>query len=84
MPPARLPNQSTALIFHGLKYQGATFDLTIESQLYHLNVRALDSSGSRSLIYEHETQRGTLNVNDLLSFPLDTLLIIRPAVPLCP
>ena len=84
MPPAHLPNQSTGLIYHGLKYYGAIFDLTIESTMYYLNVRALSIDDSRPLIYEHEQQRGTLKVNDLLSFPVGTRLIIRPATPLCP
>jgi len=84
MPPARLPNRSTGLVFHGLKYYGATFDLTIESTMYHLNVRALSTDDSRPLMYEHEQQRGSLKINDLFSFPTDTRLIIHPATPLCP
>jgi hypothetical protein len=84
MPPASLPNRSTGLVFHGLKYYGATFDLTIESKMYHLDVRALSTDGSKSLIYEHEQQRGSLSVNDRLSFPVDTRLVIRPATQLCP
>jgi hypothetical protein len=83
MPSGHLPNQSTSLILHGLKYQGATLDLTIESQIYHLYVRALSTNSSRPLVYEHEQQHGTLHVTDLLSFPVDTRLIIRPATPLC-
>jgi hypothetical protein len=47
-------------------------------------VRALSTDDSRPLMYEHEQQRGSLKVNDLLSFPTDTRLIIHPATPLCP
>jgi hypothetical protein len=83
-PPARLPNRSSALVLHGLKYYGATFDLTIESGMYRLHVRVLDGSDAKSLVYEHSQSSGTLKVDDVLSFPVDTRLIIRPATPLCP
>ncbi|UJR10942.1 hypothetical protein I4U23_015127 [Adineta vaga] len=83
-PPPRLPNSSNALIFHGIKYYGAIFDLTIENSMYYLNVRALDSNNGRSLIYRHNQQNGTLKRNDILSFPVDTRLIIQPTTSLCP
>ncbi|CAF3978048.1 unnamed protein product [Rotaria sp. Silwood2] len=83
MPPSRLPNRSTQLVFHGLKYNGATLDLTIEKEMYHVSVRALNNDNSKSILYEHEQQRGSLRVNDILSFPVDTRLIIYLATPLC-
>ncbi|CAF1126931.1 unnamed protein product [Adineta steineri] len=84
MPPARLPNQSTGLVFHGLKYYGATLDLTIENSMYHLNVRELNVDSSRPLIYQNEQKRDILKVGDYLSFPIKTRLIIQPETPLCP
>ena len=83
-PPARLPNRSTALVLHGLKYFGASFDLTIESSQYRLHVRALDTDSAKSLVYQHSQGSGALKINDVLSFPVNTRLIIRPASPLCP
>ncbi|CAF3539667.1 unnamed protein product [Rotaria sp. Silwood1] len=84
MPPGRLPNRSTQLAFHGLKYNGATFDVMIEKEMYHVNVVALNNDNSQSMLYEHEQQRGSLRVNDTLSFRVDTRLIIHLAAPLCP
>ncbi|CAF1604892.1 unnamed protein product [Adineta ricciae] len=83
MPPKSLPNQSTNLIFHGLKYQGATLDLTMDSQMYQLYVRALDNA-SQPLVYEHDQQHGILHATDLLHFPVATRLSIHPATPICP
>lgn len=82
-PPARLPNRSTSLVFHGLKYQGAIFDLTIDNKMYHLNVRALNINSSIIRMYDHQQQHGILKINDLLSFSVDTRLTIRPQTPLC-
>ncbi|CAF3842733.1 unnamed protein product [Rotaria sordida] len=84
MPPSRLPNRSTQLAFHGLKYNGATFDLRIEKEMYHVSVRTLNNNNSQSMLYEHEQQRGSLRVNDILSFPVGTRLIIHLATSLCP
>lgn len=83
-PPGRLPNRSTALILHGLKYFGASLDLTVESDVYRLQVRILSSDSTKSLVYQHSQGSGTLKVNDILSFPVDTRLVIRPSIPLCP
>ncbi|CAF0978558.1 unnamed protein product [Adineta ricciae] len=51
--------------------------------LYGLNVRAFDGSNSQSLVYQHAQQTDTFHVNDVLSFLMDTNLIIRPTTPLC-
>ena len=83
MPPNDLPNNSTALIFHGLKYHGGTFDLTVEEKTYTVRIRTLGSDPSEALVYEHAEKNGALNVNDVISFPTGTRLTIRPKIPLC-
>jgi trehalose/maltose hydrolase-like predicted phosphorylase len=83
-PPNRLPNQARKLIFHGLKYQGTVLDLTIDNKMYEIFVSAQNSSDSIPLVYEHGGHHDSLKLNDRLSFPINTRLIIRRLVPLCP
>jgi hypothetical protein len=52
--------------------------------MYEIFVRAQNSNESVPLVYEHGNRHGTLRLNDRLSFPIDTRLIIRRSVPLCP
>ncbi|CAF2988141.1 unnamed protein product [Rotaria sp. Silwood2] len=81
MPRGHLPNQATKLIFHGLKYLRATLDLAIDGNMYHLTVQ--EFNGSYSLVYEHGKDQGSLKLNDSLSCPIDTRLIIHPSTPIC-
>lgn len=83
MPPSRLPNNATALIFHGLKYYGGVFDLKVENQMYYLTVEALDLDQGQTLLYEHSQRNGTLTKNSILNFPTETRLVIRPKDALC-
>ncbi len=80
-PYGHLPDQATKFIFHGIKYQGFTLDLIINSTIYEIFV---NSQNNNTLLYEHEEDRGVLKSNDHLSFPINTLLIIRPLIPFCP
>ncbi|CAF3800527.1 unnamed protein product [Rotaria sp. Silwood1] len=83
-PHGHLPGQATKLIFHGIKYQGFVLDLTIDNKIYEIFVSSQNNNNSISLIYEHEDHHGLLEVNDRLSFSIDTHLIIRQSVALCP
>jgi trehalose/maltose hydrolase-like predicted phosphorylase len=83
-PRGHLPNEATKLVFHGLKYQGTEIDLTIDKEMYEIFIRTQYGDGSTSLVYEHGTNRGSLKVNDRLSFPADSRLIIRRSEALCP
>jgi trehalose/maltose hydrolase-like predicted phosphorylase len=80
-PHGHLPDQATKFIFHGIKYQGFVLDLTINNTMYEIFVSA---QSNISLVYENGEQRGSLKVNDRLSFPIDTDLIIRRSKTLCP
>ncbi len=82
-PRGHLPNQATKLIFHGLKYQGFALDLIIDNKMYEIVIRTQDSNNSVSLVYENGEHHGSLKLDDRLSFPTDTCLIIRRSVALC-
>ena len=82
-PRGHLPNQATKFIFRGIKYQGATLDLTINNKMYEIFVSAQSSSDYIPLVYEHGERRDSLKLNDRFSFPIDTHLIIRRSVALC-
>ncbi|CAF3541630.1 unnamed protein product [Rotaria sp. Silwood1] len=83
-PRGHLPNQVTKFIFHGLKYQGTTIDLTIDNDMYEIFIRAQNINNSVPLLYKQGENNGPLKLNDRLSFPIDTHVIIRRLVPLCP
>lgn len=83
-PRGHLPNEATKIVFHGIKYQGAELDLTIDNDMYEIFVRAQQNDDSVSLSYEHGSNRGSLKANDRLSFPADSRLIIRRSEALCP
>lgn len=83
-PHGHLPDQATKFIFHGIKFQEFSFDLTIDNKTYELFVRARNSNKFIPLVYEHPQQRGSLQVNDRLSFPVNTRLVIRRAKAFCP
>lgn len=82
-PRGHLPNQATKLILRGIKYQGSELDITIGRKMYEVHVRTSSADKSVTLVYQHGTTFGLLNVNDRLSFPADTRLIIRRSTPLC-
>ena len=82
-PHGHLPDQATKFIFHGIKYLGFVFDLTIDNKMYDIFVRARNNTNFIPLVYEHQQQRGSLQVNDRLSFPVNTRLIIRRSITLC-
>ncbi|CAF2594072.1 unnamed protein product [Rotaria sp. Silwood2] len=83
MPPPRLPNQAKKLIFHGLKYHGAILDLTIDNQIYHLDVRMINNNDFMPLVYEYEEQQFPLMNNSRLSYRINTRLVIRPSTRFC-
>jgi len=83
-PHSHLPDQATKFIFHGIKYQEFALDLTVDNNTYEIFVSAQSNIDYISLVYEHEEHRGSLKVNDRLSFPIDTGLIIRRSKTLCP
>jgi trehalose/maltose hydrolase-like predicted phosphorylase len=83
-PRGHLPNGATKLVLHGLKYQGTSLDLTIDNKMYEIFVRAQDSNESVPLVYEYGADHGSLKLNDRLSFSIDTRLIIRRSMALCP
>ncbi|CAF1270300.1 unnamed protein product [Adineta steineri] len=83
-PRAHLPDQATKFTFHGIKYQGFIFDLTINSNMYEIFVRVQSNSNYIFLVYEYGEHRGSLQLNDRLSFPIGTPLIIRRSITLCP
>ncbi len=83
-PHGHLPDQATKFIFHGIKYQGFALDLTVDNNTYEIFVSAQSNIDYISLVYEHGEHRGSLKVNDRLSFPIDTRLIIRRLITLCP
>jgi hypothetical protein len=83
-PRGHLPNQVTKFIFRGIKYQGNALDLIIDNKMYEIFVSAKNNNNSISLVYEHGEHHGSLKLNDRLSLPIDTRLIIRRSVALCP
>ncbi|CAF1665004.1 unnamed protein product [Rotaria magnacalcarata] len=83
-PRGHLPNQATKFVIRGIKYQGTIIDLTIDNKMYEIFVRAQSSKNDVPLIYKQGEHRGSLKLMDRLSFPIDTRLIIRRLVPLCP
>ncbi|CAF3066518.1 unnamed protein product, partial [Rotaria sp. Silwood2] len=83
-PYGHLPGQATKFIFHSIKYQGFVLDLTVDSNIYEIVVSSQNNNNSIPLLYEHGDHRSSLKVNDRLSFPVDTHLIIRRSVALCP
>jgi trehalose/maltose hydrolase-like predicted phosphorylase len=83
-PRGHLPNQTKKLVLHGLKYQGAELDVTIDTETYEVVVRAQQTDVINTLVYEHVRGRGQLKLNDRLVFPIDSRLIIRRAISLCP
>jgi trehalose/maltose hydrolase-like predicted phosphorylase len=83
-PRGHLPNQAKKLVFHGLKYQGIELDLTVDNKMYEIFVRAQDNNNTIPLVYEHGDRQGSLKLNDRLSFPIDSRLIIRRSIALCP
>ncbi|CAF4575481.1 unnamed protein product [Rotaria socialis] len=83
-PRGHLPNQATKLVIRGIKYQGTIIDLTIDNKMYDIFVRAQSSKNDVPLIYKQGEHHGSLKLMDRLSFPIDTQLIIRRLVPLCP
>ncbi len=83
-PRGRLPDQGTKFIFHDIKYQGFVLDLIVDNNTYEIFVSAHSNIDYIPLVYEHGEHRGSLKVNDRLSFPIDTRLIIRRSITLCP
>lgn len=83
-PRGHLPNKTTKLILRGIKYQGTTLDITIDNKIYEIFVRAQNSSDSVPLVYQQGIHSGPLKLNDRLVLPIDTHMIIRRSVPLCP
>jgi trehalose/maltose hydrolase-like predicted phosphorylase len=83
-PQGHLPDQATKFIFRGIKYQGLVLDFTVDNNTYEIFVRAQSNIDYISIVYEHGDHRGSLKVNDRLSFPVDTRLIIRRSITLCP
>ncbi|CAM4963855.1 unnamed protein product [Rotaria socialis] len=83
-PYGHLPDQATKFIFHGIKYQGFVLDLTIDNKIYEIFVSSKNNNNYITLVYEYGEHRGLLKVNDRLSFPIGTHLIIRRSVALCP
>ena len=83
-PRGHLPNQATKFTFRGIKYQGAVIDLTINNKMYEIFVSAQNNTNYIPLMYEHGKHRSSLKQNDRVSFPIDTLLIIRRSIALCP
>jgi hypothetical protein len=82
-PRGHLPAQTTKFIFHGIKYQGTSFDLTIDNKMYEVFVSTQNNDDCIPLVYEHGEHRGLLKTNDRLSFPVGTPLIIRRSVAFC-
>ncbi len=58
--------------------------MTIENKMYEIFVSAQNNNHDIPLVYEHQEHRGLVKVNDRLSFPIGTHLIIRRSVTLCP
>ncbi|CAF4305965.1 unnamed protein product [Rotaria sp. Silwood2] len=83
-PQSHLPGQAIKCIFHGIKYQGFVLDLTINNKTYEIIVSCQNNNDTIPLVYGYGHQHSTLKVNDRLSFPIDTLLIIRRSIALCP
>ncbi|CAF5200667.1 unnamed protein product, partial [Rotaria magnacalcarata] len=83
-PYGHLPDQATKFIFHGIKYQGFVLDLTIDNKIYEIFVSSQNNNNDITLVCEYGEHRGLLKVNDRLSFPIGTQLIIRRSVALCP
>lgn len=83
-PRGHLPNNATKLVLHGIKYQGAELDITIDQRMYEVFVRAQPPADAIPLAYEHGSTHDCLRMNDRLSFPTDTPLTIRRSEPLCP
>jgi trehalose/maltose hydrolase-like predicted phosphorylase len=82
-PTGHLPEQATKFIYHGIKYQGDVLDLTVNNNnTYEIFVREQNPNSTVPLAYQHGETSGVLKVNDRLSFPVNTLLIIRPSVSL--
>jgi hypothetical protein len=52
--------------------------------MYEIFASAPNSNDYIPLVYEHGEQRDSLKLNNRYSFPIDTRLIIRRSVPLCP
>ena len=82
-PRGHLPNNATKLVLHGIKYQGAELDITIDSKMYEIFVRAQSTVDTIHLAYEHGSTHGFLRLDDRLSFPIDTPLFIRRSEPFC-
>lgn len=83
-PSGHLPDQATRFILHGIKYRGYVFDLIINRMTYEIVVNEQSNTNSKPLIYEHGEYRGSLKINDHLSFSTGTRLIIRSSITLCP
>ncbi len=83
-PPGHLPDQATKFIFHGIKYQGRVLDLIINKMMYEIRVNSQNNNDSIPIVYEYGEYRGLLKVNDHLSFPIGTHLIIRRSISVCP
>ena len=54
MLPTRLPNTTTYLILHDLRYHSCIFDLTIENRKYRPHVGAPNSGEMQPLVFDHE------------------------------
>lgn len=79
-PTGHLPNQATKFVLYGIKYQGDILDLTINANsTYEIFVREQNPNSTVPLAYQHGQDRGILKLNDRLSYPINTLLIIRPS-----
>jgi len=77
-PSGYLPEQTTKFIYRSLKYQGVVFDFTVNNSTYEIYIREqITTNNSISFVYKHPKSEGVLKVNDRLSFPVNTLLIIR-------
>jgi hypothetical protein len=76
-PSGHLPDQATKFIYHGIKYQGIVFDLTVDNNTYEVFVREQNIDKGIPLVYEYGEHRDLLKLNDRLSFPIGTHLTIR-------
>ena len=83
-PRGHLPNQASKFVFRGIKYQGAVLDLTITNKIYEIVITVQNSTDTIPLVYEHAGQNEVLQLHKHYSFPIDTRLIVRRSVPLCP
>ncbi len=82
-PSGHLPDQATKFVFYGIKYRGDVLDLTVNSNnTKEIFVREQNPNSTVPLVYEHGEDHSKLKLNGRLSFPMNTLLIIRPSIPL--